>query len=775
MANPFHQSLLLLFFMVFLSIQHSSQLQPSQSQALLKIKQLLNYPLALSSWSEERDFCNIEPNPSITLVCYEDSITQLHIFGNNGFSQTRHSLFTESFFSNLASLPSLKVLSLVSLGLWGPLPNSVGSLSSLEILNISSNYLSGTIPMEVLSLRSLQTLILDHNMFTGEVPHWLSTLPMLAVLSFMNNSLTGYLPNSLSSMENLRILRASRNHLFGEVPNLCNLTNLQTLDLEDNNFGPHFPNVSTKLMTLVLRKNRFRFGLPANLSSYYQLQKLDVSLNEFVGPFSPSLLSLPSLYYLDVAENRFRGMLFRNMSCNAELVFVNLSSNRLTGELPACLEWGFNSRVVQCDGNCLSNSSQKQHPYLYCHNEALAVKIMPREQEKSPVHRGVLAAGLVGGIVAGIALSGLVFSVTRRVSGGITIATCQRDILEKVSPAYTMKLLSAARYISETMKMGALGLPPYRTFVLEELKEATNDFSKSNVIGEGSYGQVYKGWLIDGTVVAITSLKMRKRHNIQTYTHQIELISKLRHSHLVCAIGHCFECYPDDSSVSRIFLVFEFVPNGTLRGWISERLPGQIFSWTQRMTAAIEIARGIQFLHTGTVPGVFSNNLKITDVFMDQNLHAKISSYNLPLLSENKRQVGDAASSTVTQENVRGRVRHADKDDVYDLGVILLEIIVGRPILSKNDISVAKDLLQVSLTADEVARRSIVDPAIRKECSDESLKTTMENCVRCLSNEPTDRPSVEDVLWNLQFAAQVQDSWRGDSKSSQGSPIMCSI
>ena len=70
---------------------------------------------------------------------------------------------------------------------------------------------------------------------------------------------------------------------------------------------------------------------------------------------------------------------------------------------------------------------------------------------------------------------------------------------------------------------------------------------------------------------------MRKRHSPQTYMHHIELISKLRHSHLVSALGHSFECNQDDSSVSTIFLIFEFVPNKTLRSCVSgkEIFPSQ--------------------------------------------------------------------------------------------------------------------------------------------------------------------------------------------------------
>lgn len=75
--------------------------------------------------------------------------------------------------------------------------------------------------------------------------------------------------------------------------------------------------------------------------------------------------------------------------------------------------------------------------------------------------------------------------------------------------------------------------------------------------------------------------------------------------------------------------------------------------------------------------------------------------------------------------------------------------------------------LQVSLVTDEVARRSIIDPALQKDCSDESLRTMMEICLRCLSPEETNRPSVEDVLWNLQFAIQVQESLKGDLSQNE--------
>lgn len=770
--------LLCLLMAIFLSgIHHSWQLEPSQSQALVKIRQLLYNPSVVSIWDSRPDICDLDQlessSHSLTLACYEDSITQLHIIGNN--EPLPQNFSADSFFAALTSLPNLKVLSLVSLGMWGPLPTVTGNLSSLEILNLTSNYFNATIPVQVSSLKNLQTLVLEGNMFTGTVPDWLSSLPLLAVLSLKNNSFHGTLPDSLSNLRNIRILDLSMNHLSGQVPDLRNLTNLQVLDIQDNFFGPQFPSLHTKLVALVLRNNQFHSGIPVELSYYYQLQKLDISFNGFVGPFLPSLLSLPSITYLDVAKNRFTGMLFPNMSCNPQLALVNLSSNLLTGDLPPCLQSAPKSRVVVYERNCLSSGDQVQHPYSFCRIEAMAVKILPHmhKEERRPFSIAVLASIIVGVIVGVVALVGLVFLVIRRLNAQNTAKTpATRLPSEQFSTVDAAKLIFDARNISQTMKLGALGLPAYRTFFLEELKEATNNFDESSLI-EGSHGQIYKGKLTDGTIVAIRSLQMRRRQRSQSYMHHIELISKLRHSHLVSALGHCFECFPDDSCVSRIFLITESIPNGTLRGCISGNRR-QRLNWTQRIAAAIGVVKGIQFLHTGIVPGLFSNNLKITDVLLDHNLHVKISSYNLPLLAESREQVGVGVSSSGLKGNAQARGKDGDKNDVYDLGVILLEIIVGRPITSKNDVVVARDLLIVGMKADDIARKSIMDPAVGKEWSGESIKTLMEICIRCLHNEPSERPSVEDVLWNLQFAAQVQDSWRGEPQSNRQSPDLSS-
>lgn len=765
------QARLLLLLSFTSLICYSEQLSSSQSQTLQRIQGHLNYPSVLSSWNNNTDFCSNEPTPSVTVICYEDSITQLHIIGERGAPPLPRNFSIESFFTTLVRLPNIKVLTLVSLGMRGQLPSKISRLGSLEILNISSNFFHGAIPREVSSLRNLRTLILDENLFQDRVPDELSELSLLAVLSVRKNKLNGSLPEALGKLENLRVLDLSHNKLIGEVPDISSLRHLQVLELEDNLLGPQFPKIgSNTLVTLILRKNKFVSGIPEKVKSFNQLQRLDISFNRFIGPFQSSLLSLPSITYLNIEGNKFTGMLSENMPCNPQLELVDLTGNLLTGRLPSCLHYETKTRIVSYARNCLVGEDKSQHPVSFCRNEALAVGIVPDRHKSKQHSKATLALSMSAGIVGVTILAVIVFLTVRRVNIKRMVkspSTSTRLIQENASTGYTSKFLQDARYIAQAMKLGALGVPAYRNFSLKDIEDATNNYDTSNLLNEGSYSQMYRGELRDGSLIAIRCHHMNKRDNSQSYMNHLEILSKLRHQHLVSALGHCFDYHLDELSVSRIFLIFEYAPNGTLRDWTSERRDDQTLTWSQRIAAAIGVAKGIQFLHAGIVPGVFSNKLKITDILLDLNFVAKISSHNLPLLTEYIGKVGCQISSVGSKEVDTARIAYQEKSDIYDLGVILLEIIVGKHINEKDEVDIFRHQLEASTTADIAAPNGMVDPGVQDSYTDESLKTVMQICSRCLLEDPADRPSIEDVLWNLQFAAQIQDS----AQSNEGSPF----
>lgn len=442
------QTAFLFSFVVLISVSYAEKLQSSQVDILLRIKFLLNSPPFLGSWNNHTDFCNSEPTSTLTVVCYEESITQLHIVGNLKSPQLPQNFSIDSFVATLVKLPSLKVLTLVSLGLWGPLPNKFMRLSSLEILNLTSNFLQGHIPPTISSLVHLQTLILNSNNFSGRLPDGLGLLSSLAVLNVKNNSLYGSLPRSLGNLENLRVLVLSNNNFSGEVPDLSGLTNLQVLDFENNVLGPRFPVVGDKIESIVLRNNKFTLSIPEKVESYYQLKFFDVASNRFVGPFPVSLLSLPSIAYMNVAENRLTGMLSENLHCNDELYFVNFTANLLTGKLPRCLQYESKKRVVLYGENCLSTGDESQQPISFCKNEALAVGILPRSHRRNQASKVILALSICGGVIGGIVLLGATFLAVRKFIAK-RAATKPRP---RLTTRFTTENASTSSYTSKILK-----------------------------------------------------------------------------------------------------------------------------------------------------------------------------------------------------------------------------------------------------------------------------------------------------------------------------------
>jgi len=309
------------------------------------------------------------------------------------------------------------------------------------------------------------------------------------------------------------------------------------------------------------------------------------------------------------------------------------------------------------------------------------------------------------------------------------------------------------------MKLGSLGLPQYHSFALEEIEEATNNFDESTLMGEGSNGKLYRGRMEDGTLVAIRCLRLEWKPTIQNLKLHLELFSKLRHQNLVSLLGHCIDCELDGSNVKRVFLIFEYVSNGTLQSHLSENMPGKCLTWPQRLTAVSGVARAIHFLHRGIVPGIFNNNVKISNVLLDKGHIAKVSDYGLPGLTADMIEYeAKLEYQKMAQKDLSfiSRKKITDKMDIYNIGLILLETIVGRlPLLQ---IQVGKVNETMNLIVSQETRRNAIDPSIISTCVEESLAIVVALTAKCLSIEPDCRPSMEDVLWNLQYAAQVQET-----------------
>ncbi|XVF08728.1 hypothetical protein REPUB_Repub07fG0028300 [Reevesia pubescens] len=640
-------ALLLLCLSWSLFILGDSQLQTSQTQVLLQLKKHLEYPKQLETWYDRKtEFCSLSSSAQLNISCEYNSVTELKIMGDkpatmvtdfDGFAipnQTLSESFSmDSFVTTLTRLPSLKVLSLVSLGIWGPLPDKIHRLTSLEYLDLSSNFLFGSIPPKISTLVKLQTFVLDDNFFNDTVPSWLDSLSNLTILSMRNNRLKGPFPSSIKGITTLTNLALSSNEISGKLPDLSSLRNLNVLDLSGNKLDSHLPTIPKGLLMAFLSNNSFFGEIPPQYSQLSQLQHIDVSFNMLSGKPPAQLFSLPHISYLNLASNTLSGSLSYNLSCGSNLEFVDISNNRLTGSLPPCLHSESGNRVVKFSGNCLSiDGHHPQHPESYC--KELEVHMYKSNTGAKGI--GVLISLIVAISVVIVLLAiGFLIVCRRYCPRGISEQhLLHKSVQDNSTAGFSSEILINARYISEAAKLRAQGLPACRSFTLEELKETTNNFDNSAFLGEGSYGKLFKGRLESGIQVAIRCLPTSKKYSIRNLKLRLDMLAKIRHPHLVCILGHCIEVRQDDGTVNRVFLVYEYIPNGNFRSHLSENCPGEVLNWSERLAVLIGVCKAVHFLHTGVIPGFFHNRLKTNNILLNQHRMAKLGDYGLSIISE---------------------------------------------------------------------------------------------------------------------------------------------
>ncbi|XP_062179015.1 probable LRR receptor-like serine/threonine-protein kinase At1g14390 [Phragmites australis] len=739
--------LLLLLCTSIVNVVSAQPLASSQAKALLRVRRLLGYPPVLDALRAAPDPCALPPTPALTVACAGGHVTALSVLGDREpdaawRAALPSSFSSEALFTTLTRLPALARLSLVRLGVWGPLPGpKLRRLQALQQLNLSSNYLYGAVPSELSRLYSLQSLVLSKNWFNG-------TVPSLSGLQF-----------------------------------------LEELDLAHNRLGPAFPEVGKAVERLVLADNNFTGRIPAGVTSLGQLQFLDVSGNRLQGWIPSSIFALPALRYINLSRNKLAGQLPTSTACAEALVFVDVSANLLTGESPACMRGSSSARTVLVEGNCFTDAKQ-QRPSTYCSPGALAAVLPPPQGNGGGGHGrgkgGVVAMvlGIAGGVVASALLIALLLVVAltqaRRRHPEVSVLpkspaapSARKGDGGKAHAKTTERIITPAdkRHASQAARVNTLEVPAYRVYTLEELQEATDNFSSSKFIKSSPLAQHYNGQLQDGSRILVRCLRLKPKYSPQSLVQYTEIISKLRHRHLASIIGHCIVNDQENPNIaSSLYLISECVSNGSLRSHLTEWRKREMLKWPQRVSAAIGVARGIQFLHNVTAPGIVQNDLNIEKILLDKTLTSKINEFSLPMISTSKNgKVFLETPFAVHEDNDTGsahNVERGDKQDIYQFGLILLEVITGKPTESQSQLESLKILLSEVLTEDPERLKDIADPAIRGTFAVDSLTTVAEIALNCTASDLSCRPSIDDVLWNLQYSMQVQDGWASSESLS---------
>ncbi|KAH6789055.1 hypothetical protein C2S51_004061 [Perilla frutescens var. frutescens] len=268
---------------------------------------------------------------------------------------------------------------------------------------------------------------------------------------------------------------------------------------------------------------------------------------------------------------------------------------------------------------------------------------------------------------------------------------------------------------ASTEGSGRFPIEVLRCFSFAEIRSATRNFSPASFIEHRGFGVIYEGLIDDWRCKVVV------KRLLFEYWDEVKALSKLRHDNLVSLIGYCNES-------GNMLLVYEAgMPLGTL----ADNLNSNTLSWEQRLRICIGVARGLDYLHTGTDHGVIHGDLKSSNILLDENYKPKISGFGL---------------TKIDDETVLQHRQLAQKLDVCSFGIVLLELLCGgnQPEL----ISWARSLIAIG---DGHVHDQIVDPRLQGQISNICLRKFVAISEKCLHDDPKKRPTMVQLVARLEL------------------------
>ncbi|KAE8703178.1 putative LRR receptor-like serine/threonine-protein kinase [Hibiscus syriacus] len=794
---------------------------PSEVGALLAVKKQLLDPLNhLRNWNKG-DPCT---SNWTGIECSDHP-------GNDGYLhveklQLQNMNFSGTLVPELGQLSRLIILDFMWNALTGSIPKEIGQISTLELLLLNGNNLSGSLPDELGYLSKLNRFQIDENNLSGQIPKAYANLSSVKHIHFNNNSLSGQIPPELSQLSSLLHLLLDNNNLSGYLPsNFSNLPALRVLQLDNNNFnGSDIPasygNFSV-LVKLNLRNCNLRGAVP-DLSRIQRLSYLDLSQNHLSGPIPSNKLS-DNMTTIDLSDNQLNGSIPESFSDLPSLQTLSLQNNFLIGPVPTNI-WqnvSFNASgrlmldlrnnsfsriegnlnppvnfILRLEDNPVCGNASLLNISLFCGSQSREDEMLPKSKvecqnkscpsvnhsntfDDSEVRRirDIYASwDFDGSDVFGpyellnFTLEGpyAVHSENKGVSKGTLVAVVVGGVASAVVLSVVVIVLITRRHarlhraISRKRKStkGSMKIEGVRDFTFKEMVVATDNFSTQ--VGQGGYGKVYKGSLSDKTVVAIKRAEEGSLQGQKEFLTEIKHLSRLHHRNLVSLIGYCDE-------EGEQMLVYEFMPNGTLRDWLSAKAKRNL-NFGMRLRIALGSAKGILYLHTEANPPVFHRDIKASNILLDSNLNAKVSDFGLsrlaPVLDEEgavPNHVSTIVKGTPGYLDPEYFLTHklTDKSDVYSLGVVFLELLTGmQPIWHGKNI-----VREVNTAYESGTVLSIIDSRIGWYPS-ECMERLVGLALSCSNDNPEKRPSMLEVVRQLEYVLKMMPQTDPVSSSS---------
>ncbi|CAK9312534.1 unnamed protein product [Citrullus colocynthis] len=407
-------------------------------------------------------------------------------------------------------------------------------------------------------------------------------------------------------------------------------------------------------------------NIPTSFGNYMNLLSLDLSKNKLNGSIPRATLVLPGLSkVLNLSNNLFSGSLPEEIGSLENVVTIDISNNHISGNIPNDLQQLKALQTLNLSFNDLEG-------------------IVPTELEN----------------ITNLYLQGnpklcdeLNFSCAVTKTKGKMIKIVVVSVLSAVLPIFLVfgtvvylmrgKSKDKSSFQSSELLKGKPEMISYR-----ELCLATQNFSSENLIGKGSFGTVYRGYLEQGIGIAVKVLNMERAGSVRSFLAECEALRNARHRNLVKLITSCSSI--DFKHKEFLALVYEFLSNGSLDSWIHKHklhVDGSGLTLIERLNIAIDVASVLDYLHNGYDFPIVHCDLKPSNIILSEDMTAKVGDFGLArlLMEESNNQSSSVTSSHVLKGSIGyvppeyGLGRKATTaGDVYSFGVTLMELFTAK-------------------------------------------------------------------------------------------------
>ncbi|CAN6985677.1 unnamed protein product [Brassica oleracea var. botrytis] len=710
----------------------------------------------------------------------------------------------------------LRKLSLHASGLKGPFPDAVACLENLIDLRISDT--TGINSFPILTSKVIETLILRNVGLSGPIPSYIWNLPNLTRLDLSFNKLTGEVQD-IQKAPKLTHTYLTGNMLSGNVESAFLINNKPNIDLSYNNFSwssscQEKSNINTYRSSIL--KNNLTGLLPCagpvNCKTYQRSIHIncggeDIKIKNSFGKITYQADNSKTMAVTNHHQENWgisnTGDFTDDVSDDD--TFIISTSLRLSKDSPHLYKTARRSALsLVYYAFCLENGAynvklhfmeiqfSEKEVYSRIGRRIFDVyvqgKLFLRDFNIKEEANGTLKP-VVKELKANVtdhlleirlywAGKGTTLIPSRGNYGPLisAISLCHslepRCGAERIKHHISYPLILGATGSLVTITLLAVGIYARRRrlkynntrkrdlrahglqtvcFTWRQLQAATNNFDQANKLGEGGFGSVFKGELSDGTIIAVKQLSSKSCQGNREFVNEIGMISGLNHPNLVKLYGCCVE-------KNQLLLVYEYMENNSLALVLSGKSSMKL-DWKARQKICVGIARGLEFLHEGSMITMVHRDIKTPNVLLDADLNAKISDFGLARIHEEEHthistKVAGTMGYMAPEYVLWGQL--TEKADVYSFGVVAMEIVSGKSNTKHKGTADHISLLDWALSLHQKGNiLEVVDPILEGHFDKKEAVRMINVALVCTNSSPALRPTMSEAVKMLEGVIEL--------------------